>query len=263
MGQRGNGLGPADGERTVDAGQIGGGQYQVVAFATRRRHHHDDFADTGHLGRHGIHQHRARIGGLAARHVDADPVERRDLLAEQRAVVLDVAPRAAQLVLVIASYPVGGLFQRDARRIGDAPERRFQFGAGQFQRRGGRRGETIEAGGIFDQRGIAAHLDVFDDRGNGGVDRRILRAFKGEQPGQRGVEAGLGGIQNADRHGLTPTLKFVTDRRAGPGGNAQDSATLMPSATSTPPSTRSMPRCRRDITRITAGCWIASTSSGQ
>src|ERR671920_647176 len=50
------------------------------ALAIRRRHDHYDLADAGDLRRQRVHQHARRIGGLAARHVDADPVERRDLL---------------------------------------------------------------------------------------------------------------------------------------------------------------------------------------
>ena len=42
-----------------------------------RRHHHDELGDAGHLRRHRVHQHRRRIGRLAAGHVEADAVERR------------------------------------------------------------------------------------------------------------------------------------------------------------------------------------------
>ena len=58
------------------------GEHQRIARAAGRGHDHDDLAHAGDLRRDRVHQHRRRIRGLAARHVDADAVERRHLLAE-------------------------------------------------------------------------------------------------------------------------------------------------------------------------------------
>jgi hypothetical protein len=86
VGQRRHGLGATDGEYAVHTGQAGRGQHQRVLLAARRRHHHDQFADAGHLGWQRIHQHRTRIGRLAAGYIEADAVERRHLLSQARAV---------------------------------------------------------------------------------------------------------------------------------------------------------------------------------
>ena len=76
-----------------------------------------------------VHQHARRVRRLAARHVDADAIERRDLLAEQRAVGVAVAPRAAaglELALVVAADARGRGLQRVALRRRDGRERRAQ-----------------------------------------------------------------------------------------------------------------------------------------
>ena len=76
IGERRDGLRAADAIDLVDAGEMRGGQHQRIELAVRRRHHHDDARHAGDLGRHGVHQHRGRIGGGAARHVEADRFDR-------------------------------------------------------------------------------------------------------------------------------------------------------------------------------------------
>ena len=110
VGQRADGLGAADGEHAIDAGQMRRGQHQFVPLAARRRHHHDEFLDARHLGGNGVHQHRTRIGRLAAGHVEADAIERRDLLAQARAVGFGVVPGLGLLPLVVAADARGGRF---------------------------------------------------------------------------------------------------------------------------------------------------------
>ena len=92
VGQRRNGLRAPDGKDLVDAGHVRGGEHELVQLAARRRHHHDQLGNAGHLRRNGVHQHRRRIGGLATGHVEADAIERRHLLAQHRAVGLGVGP---------------------------------------------------------------------------------------------------------------------------------------------------------------------------
>ncbi|MBO1996906.1 hypothetical protein J4714_13745 [Staphylococcus epidermidis] len=87
------------------------------------------------MGRDGIHQHARWIGRLATGHIDAHAVQRRDLLAQQRAIFVAVAPAFAVgflLRFVIAS----------TRRAADSNASRsatgrlskaFQLGLGQLQ----------------------------------------------------------------------------------------------------------------------------------
>ncbi len=53
-----------------------GGQHVGIDLAVGHRHHHDNLADSGNFRRDGVHQHRRRVRGLAARDIDTDPVER-------------------------------------------------------------------------------------------------------------------------------------------------------------------------------------------
>ena len=55
VGQSRHGLGPADAENPVHPGKPGRHQHMGVDLAARGRGNHDDLADTGHPGRHGIH----------------------------------------------------------------------------------------------------------------------------------------------------------------------------------------------------------------
>ena len=58
VGQRRHGLGAADGEHAVHAGNARGSEHDVVTLAARGQDDHDDFAHASHLGRDGVHQHR-------------------------------------------------------------------------------------------------------------------------------------------------------------------------------------------------------------
>ena len=88
--QRRHGLRAANGEHAVHTRDMGCGQHQRVALALpcrhtgshRRGHDHGDLPDSSHLRRNRIHQHARRVGGFAAGHVNAHPVQRRDLLTE-------------------------------------------------------------------------------------------------------------------------------------------------------------------------------------
>jgi hypothetical protein len=100
IGQCRDRLRAADGEYAVDAGQRCGSQYQRVLLARRRRYDHDQFADAGDARRNGVHQHRRRVRGLAAGHVEADAVERRDLLAKHGAARFASSSSYCQLCTV-------------------------------------------------------------------------------------------------------------------------------------------------------------------
>ena len=82
IGKRRDRLRAADAVDLVDAGNVGRDQHQRIDRAAGRRHDHDDALDAGDLGRNGVHQHRARIARRAARHVEADRLDRRPARAE-------------------------------------------------------------------------------------------------------------------------------------------------------------------------------------
>ena len=105
VGERADRLRAADGEQAVDAGERGRGEDERGCARRRRRAEMPSLrAGIGAtmtisptpatLRRHRVHQHARRIRRLAARHVDADALDRRHLLAEQAAVAVAVAPRA-------------------------------------------------------------------------------------------------------------------------------------------------------------------------
>jgi len=91
MGQRGDGLGAADAVDFFNARKFGGGEHERVQLSARRRHHHDDARYACDLGRHGVHQHRAWIGGRPARHVEANGFDRGPTVAEFHARGVTIA----------------------------------------------------------------------------------------------------------------------------------------------------------------------------
>ena len=104
-GQCRNCLSTADGEDARYAGNTGRRQHQGIALAdhaltgaaggSRSRHHHDDLADTRHMRGYRVHEYRRRVSCLAARNIDSDTVQRRDLLPQQAAIFIAVTPALA------------------------------------------------------------------------------------------------------------------------------------------------------------------------
>jgi hypothetical protein len=120
VGQRADCLRAADGDHARDAGDRGGGQHHLVLHAVRGRHHHDDLKHASHLGGNRVHQHRRWVCGLAARDVDADPVERGDALAQHGAIRLGVAEALQLLLLPFVEHAdtIGSGLQRSALSFG-------------------------------------------------------------------------------------------------------------------------------------------------
>lgn len=201
VGQRGHGLCPADGEDTVDAGDAGGGEDDLVDLAARGRYDHDHFGHPGDLGRDRIHQHRGRVGRLAARHIEPGAVQRGDLLAEHRAVGLGVAPGTLLLLLVVAAHALGGDFQGFALGYGDTGESQLQALARQDQvgHRGGL--ETVEALGELDHGGVATAAYGGDDVEDALVDRIVGDTFPAQQMIQMTPEVRISGIESTDSEG--------------------------------------------------------------
>jgi hypothetical protein len=152
-------------------------------------------------GRDGVHQHAARVGGLAAGHIDAHAVQRRDLLAQQRAVFVAVAPALARglfLRLVVAAHAGGGGLQRVALHGGNGVESGLELGLRQLQRRHGVGLQAVKALRCIPARRIAALLHVGQDVGHALLDGRV-------------------GVGRPMQAGCKISLKSgaVVDRRAG------------------------------------------------
>ncbi|MNS95365.1 hypothetical protein D3C72_1296210 [compost metagenome] len=118
------------------------------------------------MGRDGVHQHAGGIGRLATRHVNAHAVQRRDLLAQQRAVFVAVAPAFAVgllLRLVVAAHAARGRFQGLALLGGQALEGRLEFVLFKLQRSHALNLQAIKAGGVLQHSRIAALLHIGQD----------------------------------------------------------------------------------------------------
>ena len=204
VGQRRHRLRAADGEGAVHAGHVGRGQHQRVLLAARRGHDHHDLRHAGDLRGDRVHQHARRIRGLAARHVDADTIQRRDLLAQQRAVLVAVAPALAAgllLALVVAAHPLGGLGQGFRLLRGQAVEGGPQLLARQLQRAERRGVQVVEAGGVRQHGGIAAGAHVGQDLGDARLDRGIGLGGPVQHALELRVEVGVGGDEGAKLKG--------------------------------------------------------------
>ena len=101
VGKRGDRLRAADPVDLRHAGDVGGDQHQRVDLALRRRNGDHHPLDAGDLGRHRVHQHRARIARRAARHVEPDRLDRRPARAELDADRVDIAVVGRALPLVM------------------------------------------------------------------------------------------------------------------------------------------------------------------
>ena len=114
VGDRGDGLGAADGVDLVDAGDCGGGEgvgAQGPVCLGRRDHGHATHA--GHLGGDDVHHDGGGILGTAARHVDRDTVQGRDLHAQHGAVGAGGKPGLLALALVEVAHLVAGALTGD------------------------------------------------------------------------------------------------------------------------------------------------------
>ena len=88
VGEHGHRLGAADGVHLLDAQHAADGQDRRVhesAGVLPRRAGQRDRLHAGHLGGHGVHDHRRGVGGQAARHVQSDPADRDPPLAHHPA----------------------------------------------------------------------------------------------------------------------------------------------------------------------------------
>ena len=208
--QRRYGLCATDGEHAIDASDGGGGQHQRITFAIRRRHHHDQLAHPGHLGRNGVHQHRARIGRATARHIQADTIERRDDLAQTGAVGFGVVPGFANLAAVVGLDPAGSHFERRALGFGQRGQRIFQRMSGQFERRHMIDLQPVESPGVVDHGRVTHRAHSGENVSDRIFDLRISATLESQQGVERGQKIGGAGVESANLrrvHGFTAPAK--------------------------------------------------------
>ena len=154
VGQGRDGLGTADPVGLGDAGDARGDQHgRAERPVGRRRRDQHDVPDAGHARRHGGHQHRGRVGRAASRDVDADPVQRADLLADHRSVAVRHAPRARHGRPMEAIDPRGCIAQGLDGPRPHLALRRLVLGRGHGQIPGRER-DPVEARGELHERRI-------------------------------------------------------------------------------------------------------------
>ena len=147
VGQRRDRLGAAD---PVDLGHAGAarrGQHQRVQHAVRGRHAHRDARHAGDPGRDRVHQHRGRIGRLAARHVEADRIQRRPAHAEGEARRVGRPQIGGSCARWNASIRVAARSSAAIKLGRDAGDRRVDLVGGDAQPVGGQR-QPVEARGV-------------------------------------------------------------------------------------------------------------------
>ena len=147
------------------------------------------------MGGHGVHDDGTRIRRFAAGDVNADAVERCNLLSQERAVFVFIRPRFHFLALVVAFDPCGGGFQGCLNFGLQTLKRGLQIVLRQNEVGYGLGGRAVEAVGVFDERRIAALLHIGADVGDDAVDFRNLRGFKGQQGFEFGLESGRLGVE--------------------------------------------------------------------
>src|SRR5688572_350937 len=196
VGERGHRVGTAHGKDAVDAGKRRRGEHQRVWI----RAHHDELFHAGDLGGYRIHEHRRRVRSLAAGHVQADALERRNPLAEACAVGLGVVPGTLELVFVETAYALLRRFERLARHGGHRQQGFLLPLAGNLQLRNGAGARIVKPMRILQERGIPSLAHCAQNVGHHGFHGRVRgRVVAGERR-QRGIEARRGRRQATQLH---------------------------------------------------------------
>ena len=209
VGQRGPRLRAADGEDPVDACQAGCREHQRVLLAARRGHHHDQLIDARYLGRQRVHQHRTRIGRLAAGHVQADAVQRRDLLPEPGTVGLGEAPGFELLPLVIGRHALRRRFEGRSLGGRQAVQRMAQLAPWQFEFGDGGDIEMIETKRVLEHRRIAFGAHALENFGDDLFDGIVGRVIEVQQFVEGRGKTGVGAGETAN-HRIAPSMAAMT-----------------------------------------------------
>lgn len=172
------------------------------------------------MGGNGVHQQTGGVGRLTARHINAHAVQWGDLLAEQSAIFIAVAPALAIglfLGLVVSAHPASRLLQGLPLGLGNGLQCRQEFRTGDFQ--GCHRGclQAVKACGVLQHRRITPRLHIGQD-----VRHPLLNGGIGVAgPMQTGLEVrfktGVGGGQASGCGGQGHGVEAVQSLRVGQG----------------------------------------------
>ena len=218
VGQGRHRLGAADAVDLVDAGEPGRGQDQRVEHPVRRGHGHDQAVDAGDAGRQRVHQHRRRVGGGAARHIEAGRVDRRPAIAEANAACVHLVVVGRPLPGVEPLDPLGGELE-GGNRLGVAAGREPVDLVRRHPQRLRRKLQPVEPAAVVDQRRVAAGADVGDDRGHRFAHIGRVLALCRQHGRERGLEAGRGAVK-PQRH-RAPPASGRSSRRSRAGGSSR------------------------------------------
>ena len=156
VGQRRHRLGAADPEDPVNPGKTGGGKHVGIDLPAGSRHHHDHFRHACHPGRNGVHDHAGGVARLAARDIDADPLQRRDHLAEHDIALFRRQPGLLLLLLVKARHPLDRQLQGGDVRVAAAGKGLVDLVGGNLQSRYRCGFQPVEALRVLKHGGITA-----------------------------------------------------------------------------------------------------------
>ncbi len=208
VGERRNRLGAADPIDFVDAGKPRGEEHQRIEDAVRRRHSHDDAQNARDLGRNGVHQHRARIGRGAARHIEPDRIDGGPAAAELDPERIGEAVVLWHLAAVECLDPIACDDESFACRRRGRPFGLVDLGA-RYSEPLRADVEAVETLRVFNQRRVAPGAHVLDDLSRRRLD--VLRdlALQGKERREARFKSRIGGIR-----GGSPSSYAITWRGA-------------------------------------------------
>ena len=146
-----------------------------------------------------VHQDRARIGGLAARHVEADRIDRRPALAEGDAEIVLIGDVGRLLALVKRGDTLGRALQGGEQAGIAGLDGGVDTVPGEAQV-ADLEAVAIEALGELDDRAVPFALDPLQDGPHIGADIDRFLTLGRDQGIEAGVEVGRAVVE-ADRHG--------------------------------------------------------------
>ncbi|ENN87541.1 hypothetical protein RHSP_44317 [Rhizobium freirei PRF 81] len=168
IGKRRNRLRAADAVDFFDAGHAGGRKDGWIDRAVLGRHDDDDAIDPGDLGRHGIHQHRARIARRAAGYIETNGLDRRPARAEADAEIVLIDIVLGQLPAVMRFDAGGSDLQRAQNFRRHGLDGGIDLGFADAHRRHGEI-DAVELFGIIRKSSIAACPHIVDDASHHGI----------------------------------------------------------------------------------------------
>ena len=187
--QRTYGLGAANGEYPINAGNGRSCQYQWVTLATWRWYHHDQFLHPCHLGWNGIHQYRGRIRSFTTGHIQTDTIQRCNALTQHGAVCFGVRPALDALPLVEGTDALCRRFQGITLIFRQGRKCILKFSTREFELMCIMDIEPIKLAGKFKQRGIAALTDIRKNIEDNALDAGILFSFERQQVFKFGIKS--------------------------------------------------------------------------